>query len=489
MKKVRKTSNASVSTSGSASTSASRKNSSRSLDVGDLEGTIREESGTDADDTSSIPPVIYDGSTGGHTVNLVSAVLPVSSVQSLPVESQDTSPVTSCEDSTQDRRCDLAGHSTATASRALQGSALSYYTTDIPTDLDIDQDLDPLDLGLQIDVSRDALAGCTEGARSVLSALNSALNSPNKPEDESLDGSGGSQRQVQGEGDLEVLRASEELLQRGEDKEEMEKVVSALTALEALEVEVEVEAACSDLNGVSLGAEKEEGEVTDSNELVAASGAHFGADSCQREREKKGEKEMLPEGAEEEDYVTVHRPPESGCTGTIGVNQVGQGENKEVGEDEDKAVGTASGNNEEAEEEEEEEEDEEEEEEEEEEEYEDEEDEYEEYDEEEEEVEGVGVGVESIPQRGNSLPTHEEHLHEDDVSESEDEIIDIEPGTLVKVMRKKKWRSAIIKKQHRDGTYKVVYRDGSVESYVPFERLAVPRGALLAATAGETKAF
>ena len=31
----------------------------------------------------------------------------------------------------------------------------------------------------------------------------------------------------------------------------------------------------------------------------------------------------------------------------------------------------------------------------------------------------------------------------------------------------------------------MVYRDGSVESYVPFERLAVPRGALLAATAGE----
>ena len=30
----------------------------------------------------------------------------------------------------------------------------------------------------------------------------------------------------------------------------------------------------------------------------------------------------------------------------------------------------------------------------------------------------------------------------------------------------------------------VVYRDGSVESYVPYERLAVPRGALLAATAG-----
>ena len=78
------------------------------------------------------------------------------------------------------------------------------------------------------------------------------------------------------------------------------------------------------------------------------------------------------------------------------------------------------------------------------------------------------------------------YLQEDDVSESEDEIVDIEPGTLVKVMRKKKWRSAIIKKQHRDGTYKVVYRDGSVESYVPFERLAVPRGALLAATAGET---
>ena len=30
-----------------------------------------------------------------------------------------------------------------------------------------------------------------------------------------------------------------------------------------------------------------------------------------------------------------------------------------------------------------------------------------------------------------------------------------------------------------------MYRDGSVESYVPYERLAVPRGALLAATAGE----
>jgi hypothetical protein len=74
---------------------------------------------------------------------------------------------------------------------------------------------------------------------------------------------------------------------------------------------------------------------------------------------------------------------------------------------------------------------------------------------------------------------------EEQSDESEENIIHIEPGTLVKVMRKKKWRSAIIKKQHRDGTYKVVYRDGSMESYVSLDRVAVPKGALLAATAAD----
>jgi hypothetical protein len=47
---------------------------------------------------------------------------------------------------------------------------------------------------------------------------------------------------------------------------------------------------------------------------------------------------------------------------------------------------------------------------------------------------------------------------EEESDDSEENIIHIEPGTLVKVMRKKKWRSAIIKKQHRDGTYKVRIR-------------------------------
>ena len=53
----------------------------------------------------------------------------------------------------------------------------------------------------------------------------------------------------------------------------------------------------------------------------------------------------------------------------------------------------------------------------------------------------------------------------------------IEPGTLVKVLglRKNKWRSAVVKRQHRSaiGLYKVMYRDGSVEAHVPNDRIAV----------------
>jgi hypothetical protein len=46
-------------------------------------------------------------------------------------------------------------------------------------------------------------------------------------------------------------------------------------------------------------------------------------------------------------------------------------------------------------------------------------------------------------------------------------------GMAIKVLRRKKYRSATIVKEHSDGTYKIKYRDGSFETHVPIERMAI----------------
>lgn len=49
----------------------------------------------------------------------------------------------------------------------------------------------------------------------------------------------------------------------------------------------------------------------------------------------------------------------------------------------------------------------------------------------------------------------------------------------VKVSRKNKWKTAIIKKIHRNGTYKVLYKkDGLTESKIPIERLGLTNSSL-----------
>ena len=75
---------------------------------------------------------------------------------------------------------------------------------------------------------------------------------------------------------------------------------------------------------------------------------------------------------------------------------------------------------------------------------------------------------------GNDIDNDDDNNDEDNEDSS---ILRIEPGTLVKVLglRKKKWRSAVVKRQHRSavGLYKVMYRDGSVEAHVSNDRIAV----------------
>jgi hypothetical protein len=41
-----------------------------------------------------------------------------------------------------------------------------------------------------------------------------------------------------------------------------------------------------------------------------------------------------------------------------------------------------------------------------------------------------------------------------------------------------KWRTAIIKRIHKDGTFKVIYRDGTAEAHVPASRIAIPASRL-----------
>eukprot|EP01035_Chromulina_nebulosa_P019366 gene19366-25233_t len=69
---------------------------------------------------------------------------------------------------------------------------------------------------------------------------------------------------------------------------------------------------------------------------------------------------------------------------------------------------------------------------------------------------------------------------DDDEDEDEDDddkptLLDLlKPGVAVQVMRKKKWRSAIIKKIHSDGTFKVTYtKDGLSESHVALNRIGL----------------
>lgn len=49
--------------------------------------------------------------------------------------------------------------------------------------------------------------------------------------------------------------------------------------------------------------------------------------------------------------------------------------------------------------------------------------------------------------------------------------ITLSSGDLIKVTRKGKLRSAVVIREHSDGTYKVSFRDGSIESHVVLERI------------------
>ena len=46
-------------------------------------------------------------------------------------------------------------------------------------------------------------------------------------------------------------------------------------------------------------------------------------------------------------------------------------------------------------------------------------------------------------------------------------------GTPVKVLRDDTWRSAVLRRMHRDGSFKVTFRDGSTEERIPVDRIAV----------------
>lgn len=54
---------------------------------------------------------------------------------------------------------------------------------------------------------------------------------------------------------------------------------------------------------------------------------------------------------------------------------------------------------------------------------------------------------------------------------------------MVKVLRDGKWKSCIIRRQHRDGTFKVCFRDGSTESHVPTARMALSKAVFSFASA------
>jgi hypothetical protein len=55
-------------------------------------------------------------------------------------------------------------------------------------------------------------------------------------------------------------------------------------------------------------------------------------------------------------------------------------------------------------------------------------------------------------------------------------------GTPLKVLRNERWRSASMRRMHRDGSFKVAYRDGSTESRVSIERIAMTADTVKALT-------
>eukprot|EP01034_Spumella_vulgaris_P038904 gene38904-48039_t len=57
----------------------------------------------------------------------------------------------------------------------------------------------------------------------------------------------------------------------------------------------------------------------------------------------------------------------------------------------------------------------------------------------------------------------------------------LEPGSIVKVKQlcDDKYRSAVVTRRHKDGSFKVMYRDESTEARVAFDRMAVTSGSLL----------
>eukprot|EP00598_Pedospumella_elongata_P003571 CAMPEP_0184983596 /NCGR_PEP_ID=MMETSP1098-20130426/12731_1 /TAXON_ID=89044 /ORGANISM="Spumella elongata, Strain CCAP 955/1" /LENGTH=908 /DNA_ID=CAMNT_0027507431 /DNA_START=215 /DNA_END=2941 /DNA_ORIENTATION=- len=56
----------------------------------------------------------------------------------------------------------------------------------------------------------------------------------------------------------------------------------------------------------------------------------------------------------------------------------------------------------------------------------------------------------------------------------------LQNGTPIKVFRNEKWKSAILRRVHRDGSFKVTFRDGSTESHVALQRLAMTTDTLRA---------
>eukprot|EP01036_Dinobryon_divergens_P022130 gene22130-30366_t len=61
----------------------------------------------------------------------------------------------------------------------------------------------------------------------------------------------------------------------------------------------------------------------------------------------------------------------------------------------------------------------------------------------------------------------------------------LEAGAIVKVIRDGRWRSCVIRRTHKDGTFKVCFRDGTTESRVPISRMALSKSALSFAAASE----
>lgn len=74
----------------------------------------------------------------------------------------------------------------------------------------------------------------------------------------------------------------------------------------------------------------------------------------------------------------------------------------------------------------------------------------------------------------------EEEEEEEEADVEEEVVIDIQPGMTIKVWceAKDKYRTAVVKRKHRDDTYKVVFRDGSSESHVSLDRIAITRDVL-----------